>query len=120
MSTPEREHQIQKIADQFQLINHATIKLATAVKDLRQNKVDFNNLRQPYEELKEAVNAFDLDEIEGKQPPKKRVRKQSGQLTLEELKASLKKEDISVSEQFYTQLCQYLNFIGTLLGLKKS
>ena len=49
MSTPEREHQIQKIADQFQLINHATIKLATAVKDLRQNKVDFNNLRQPYE-----------------------------------------------------------------------
>ena len=118
MSTPEREHQIQKIADQFQLINHATIKLATAVKDLRQ--VDFNNLRQPYEELKEAVNAFDLDEIEGKQPPKKRVRKQSGQLTLEELKASLKKEDISVSEQFYTQLCQYLNFIGTLLGLKKS
>ena len=75
MSTPEREHQIQKIADQFQLINHATIKLATAVKDLRQNKVDFNNLRQPYEELKEAVNAFDLDEIEGKQPHKKRVRK---------------------------------------------
>ena len=35
-----------------------------------------------------------MDEIEGKQPPKKRVRKQSGQLTLEELKASLKKEDI--------------------------
>ena len=64
MNTPEREHQIQKITDQFQLINCATIKLANAVKDLQQNKVDFNNLRQPYEELKEAVNAFDLDEIE--------------------------------------------------------
>ena len=45
MSTPEREHQIQKIADQFQLINHATIKLATTVKDLRQNKVDFNRIK---------------------------------------------------------------------------
>ena len=38
MNTPEGEHQMQKIADQLQLINHATIEFANAVKDLREKK----------------------------------------------------------------------------------